>query len=219
MSEGKLQPLTIEGYKDEGFSSKVGSYAVMINPESYSQDFSIQYNEEQSQGSPDASIKYDKTVPSTLSFDMIFDATGVVDSKRTDLAGEITKFKKVAYDYNGVIHSPNYLKLIWGKALLYKCRLTSMKVNYTLFKSDGSPLRAKVSVSFKEFQTPTQAMENSSPDMTHLKVVIAGDMLSTLTYDVYQDESHLLKVAEYNKLDSIMQLVPGSKLYFPPLTD
>lgn len=218
-ASGKLQPLTIEGYKDENFSSKIGSYSAMLNPESYSQSLSIQYNEEQGQGTPDASIKYEKSPPSTLSFELVFDATGVVDSTRTDLVSEITKFKKIAYDYNGNIHSPNYLKLIWGKALLYKCRLITMKINYTLFRPDGSPLRAKVNVDFKEFQNPTEAMEDNSPDMTHLHVVVAGDMLPALTYNVYQKEAHLLKVAEYNKLDTIMYLVPGSKLYFPPIAN
>ncbi|MDW3211150.1 MAG: LysM peptidoglycan-binding domain-containing protein [Reichenbachiella sp.] len=214
---GKLQPLTIEGYKDENFSSQVGSYTAMLNPESYSHSLNVQYSEEQGAGTPDASIKYEKSTPSSVNFDLVFDATGVVDKNRTDLTSEITKFKKVAYDYNGSIHSPNFLKLIWGKAMLFKCRLTTMKINYTLFKPDGSPLRAKVSVTFKEFQNPSEAMEDNSPDMTHVKTVIAGEQLPALTYDVYQDESQMLMVAEHNKLDTLMHIKPGTKLYFPPL--
>lgn len=217
MAKGKLQQLTIVGYKDEGFSSKVGAYTAMINPASYTQSYGISYNVEQGQGTPDASIKYDKSTPSTMSFELIFDATGVVNPKRTDLSKEIKSLKNIAYDYNGSIHSPNYLKVIWGKAMVYKCRLTSMKINYTLFKSDGSPLRAKVNVDFKEFQTPSAALDKNSPDMTHVKTVVAGDLLPSLVYDIYQDDSHLLKVAEYNKLDSLLALNPGDKMYFPPL--
>lgn len=217
MGVAKLQQMTVVGYKDENFSSKVGAYTAMLNPETYSQNFDVQYNVEQGQGTPDATIKYEKSTPSTVNFDLIFDATGVVNSKRTNLASEISKFKKVVYDYNGNIHSPNYLKLIWGKAMLYKCRLTSLKINYTLFKPDGSPLRAKLTVAFKEFQTPSAALDKNSPDMTHVKTVVAGDLLPSLVYDVYRDESHILKVAEHNKLDSILHLSPGSKLYFPPL--
>ncbi len=217
MGVAKLQQMTVVGYKDENFSSKVGSYTAMLNPETYSQNFDVQYNVEQGQGTPDATIKYEKSTPSTVNFDLIFDGTGVVNAKRTDLASEISKFKKVVYDYNGNIHSPNYLKLIWGKALLYKCRLTSLKINYTLFKPDGSPLRAKLSVSFKEFQTPSAALDRNSPDMTHVKTVVSGDLLPSLVYDVYRDENHILKVADHNKLDSIMHLEPGKRLYFPPL--
>ena len=46
MSVAKLQPLTIQGYKDKNFGSSVGSYKALINPESYTQNFSITYNEE-----------------------------------------------------------------------------------------------------------------------------------------------------------------------------
>lgn len=219
MGKGKLQQLTIVGYKDENFSSRIGAYTAMINPESYSQSYGISYNVEQGQGTPDASIKYDKSTPSSMSFELIFDATGVVNAKRTDLTKEIKNLKKIAYDYNGNIHSPNYLKVIWGKAMVYKCRLTSMKVNYTLFKSDGSPLRAKVNTEFKEFQTPSAALDKNSPDMTHVKTIVAGDLLPSLVYDIYQDDSHLLKVAEHNKLDSLISLDSGTKMYFPPLKD
>lgn len=217
MGVAKLQQITLVGYKDENFSSKVGAYTAMLNPETYSQNYDVQYNVEQGQGTPDATIKYEKSTPSTLNFDLIFDGTGVVNNKRTNLSSEISKFKKVVYDYNGNIHSPNYLKLIWGKAMLYKCRLTSLKINYTLFKPDGSPLRAKLSVSFKEFQTPSAALDKNSPDMTHVKTVVAGDLLPSLVYDVYRDENHILKVAEHNHLDSILHLDPGMTLHFPPL--
>jgi hypothetical protein len=219
MSSGSLQQMIIEGYKDQDFSSKVGSYTAMLNPQSYSQNYNSQYSVEQGQGTPDASIKYEKSTPSNLNFELLFDATGVVNPKRTDLVKEITSFKKVAYDYNGNIHSPNYLKLIWGQSLLFKCRLTSMKVNYTLFKPDGTPLRAKVTVDFKEFQTPSQAITKNSPDMTHIKTVRAGDSLPELVYDVYQEDAHILSVAKYNHLDTIMNLEVGRQLYFPPLID
>ena len=218
MSVAKLQPLTIEGYKDKNFGSSVGSYKALINPETYTQNFSITYNEEQGQGTPDASIKYEKSPPSTLSFELIFDATGVVSGKRTDLTKELNDFKKIAYTYNGGIHEPNYLKLLWGNAMLYKCRLTSLKITYTLFKPDGTPLRAKATVDFKEYQTPTQALEDNSPDMTHVRVVKSGDLLPAMVDDVYGDQGYVLQVAEHNQLDNLLELDSGQKLYFPPIT-
>lgn len=212
-----LKQLTIKAFKDDTFGSQVGSYTAMLNPESYTQNFNVSYNEEQAPGTPEATLKYEKSTPTTIKFDLVFDATGVVNSSVTDVGSEIQKFRKVVYDYNGSIHCPNYLEVTWGNALVYQCKLTSMTVNYTLFKSDGTPLRAKVTVNFKEYVTPTKPMEDSSPDMTHVKTVVAGDLLPSMTFDVYGDEAHLLKVAEHNKLDSIISLQPGSRLYFPPL--
>lgn len=212
-----LKQLIIKAYKDNSFGSQVGSYTAMINPESYTQSFNVSYNEEQAPGTPEATLKYDKSTPTTIKFDLVFDATGVVNTSVSDVGSEIQKFRKVVYDYNGSIHSPNFLKLTWGNALVYECILTSMTVNYTLFNSDGVPLRAKVTVNFKEYVTPTKPTEDSSPDMTHVKTVVSGDLLPSMTFSVYGDEAHLLKVAEHNKLDSIISLQSGSRLYFPPL--
>ncbi|MGB3466731.1 MAG: LysM peptidoglycan-binding domain-containing protein, partial [Cyclobacteriaceae bacterium] len=177
---GNLLYLTIEGFKDNGFNDSVGDYVAMINPDKMTEKFKVEYNDEQSPGSPNTVIKYRKSLPSDLDFELVFDGTGVVNPKRTQLMSEIGKFKRIVYDYNGAIHSPNYLKLTWGKALKYQCRLTSLSINYTLFKPDGTPLRAKANVGFRNYIAPAKLeaeKDNQSPDLTHEVVVKAGDTL------------------------------------------
>ena len=212
------QYLTVTAYSKNstGKSSQVGEYKAMLNPEKYHQDFTIDYSKAQASGSPNAVLKFEKMTPSKMNFDLVFDATGVVNSSVTDAGAEVQKFLDLAYNYNGDIHSPNYLKLSWGKALSYICRLSTAKVDYTLFKPNGTPLRAKVAVSFEEYTAPV-ASPDESPDMTHVVRVVSGDLLPTLTDNVYDDSGHLLKVAAYNKLDSLIHLQAGDKLYFPPL--
>ena len=61
-------------------------------------------------------------------------------------ADSIKAFKQLVYQYNGTIHSPNYLQVVWG-GLAFKCRLTSLNIDYTLFDSNGAPLRAKLTPS------------------------------------------------------------------------
>ncbi len=215
-----LQYLTIKGYKDNTFSSVTGSYRALINPDKYTHNYEISFNDEQGLGTPNASIKYKKSPPQGLNFELIFDGTGILSSSRTDVSADIASFKKIVYDYNGDIHKPNYVKLIWGKGMNFKCQLTSLSFNYTLFKVDGSPLRAKASVSFKEYQNPTQnaaTADNGSPDMTHEWIVKAGDTLPALSSKIYGDSSHYLKVAAYNKLENFRYLRPGTTIYFPPL--
>lgn len=219
-SSGKLQYLTLVGYKDNAFSSKIGAYRALINPDKYTQNFKIVLNEEQGIGTPMASSKYHKTPPQDLSFEFIFDGTGVLSSTRTDVVSDLNNFKKIAYDYNGEIHKPNYLKLIWGKGMRFQCQLTSLSINFTMFKSDGSPLRAKASASFKEYLNPTQVAANAddqSPDMTHERIIKVGDNLPAMVKEIYGDSSYYLKIASFNKLDNFRSLVPGSKIYFPPL--
>lgn len=220
MGNGKLQYLTLVGYKDNAFSSKIGSYRALINPDKYTHRYEIAFNEEQGIGTSNASIKYKKTPPQGLDFELIFDGTGVLSNARTDVVADINSFKKIVYDYNGDIHKPNYVKLIWGKGMNFRSQLTSLSLNYTMFRADGSPLRARATVSFKEYQNPTQITANAangSPDMTHEWLVKAGDTLPALSSQIYGDCSHYLKVAAYNKLDNFRYLKPGTTLYFPPL--
>jgi len=216
----ELSYLTIEAYKDSKFNNKIDSYKVMINPETYTQNYAVEYSKRQASGRSDTSIKYDKSLPQDLSFDLIFDGTGVVDPKRTGLASEIKKFKDIVYTYNGSIHKPNYLKLIWGNNTIFRCHLTSMSINYKLFRPNGSPLRAEVKVSFKNYEDPdaiASQEKKQSPDMTHVVTIVAGDTLPALTYKVYGDSSSYLKVARFNELENFRNLKPGTQLTFPPL--
>lgn len=213
-----LQVLTITAYKDENFgsqSSGINPYKAMLNPDSFSEDLKVTYKDQQSPGKDAADNKYQKTPPSSLNFSLTIDGTGVVDASRTDVAQEIANLKKVVYTTNGEIHTPNYVKVVWG-AFNYQGRLTSMKVDYTMFKASGAPVRAKVTLSFTEVQE-SSGSKNQSPDMSKSRIAVAGDSLARLTYDAYDDEIHLIKVATYNKLDSLLQLTPGTRIEFPPI--
>lgn len=216
----ELQHLTIEAYSDKSFNASVGSYKVMLNPETYTHRYTVDYSEKQASGRPDTSIKYEKSAPPGLSFDLIFDATGVVDSSKTDLLSELEQFRNIVYTYSGEIHGPNYLKLIWGKALSFQCRLTAMSVTYKLFRPDGTPIRAEVKVTFKRYEDPESIvhdMQNKSPDMSRIVTVVAGDTLPALTYKAYGESQHYLQVARFNHLDNFRDLQAGTKIIFPPL--
>jgi len=208
--------MKITAYGGRKYKKAGKSYEVMLNPSSYTHQFEVEYNHRPAAGSPDARLKYKGTPPSTISFDLILDGSGVVDPEKTDLVKEVSTLKSIVYDYQGKNHCPNYLEIAWGVNTPFRCRLTSMSISYTHFKSDGSPLRAKVSLSFKG-NAKLQTKRNQSPDMTHAKSVVAGDMLPALTYEVYADEAYLLELAAFNELDNLLYLEPGKQLVFPPL--
>ncbi|HAP64916.1 MAG TPA: hypothetical protein DCR93_37345 [Cytophagales bacterium] len=219
-TNGTLSYLKIEAYKDKGLGSKDGEYEVMLNPEKFTENFNIEYNTEQAPGTPDAPAKFNKAEPGKVSFDLIFDGTGVIDLTRTDISKEIKDFKKVVYDYNGDIHCPNFLKLTWGKALQFNCRLESLSIEYTLFSADGSPLRAKAQASFVSYTSAekiSQKANKKSPDMTHRITVKKGDSLPALTEQVYGDGKYFVQVARHNRVYNFRNLTPGTVLTFPPL--
>jgi len=215
-----LTYMVITGYKDANFGGSTGTYRVLMNPEKMSENLTIEYTKKQAQGKANTSIKYSKSPPSKMNFELIFDCTGVVNPKRVDLNKELEDFKKVVYDYNGSIHEPNYLKVKWGGAFDYPCRLESLSIEYTLFKPTGDPLRAKVQMSVTNFESPeaiSREESKSSPDMTHTVQVSAGDTLPGLCEQIYGDTKCYPQVARFNSLYNYRYLQPGITLQFPPL--
>jgi hypothetical protein len=213
--------MKIQAYTDLEFTKKKGEpYTVTVNPGKYTHSYVVKYDETGKIGAASTEVKFDQAAPQKLKFELLFDATGVIATGPTDLDAEITAFRKVVYDYQGEIHSPYYLKVYWGK-LWFRSRLTELTINYTLFQSDGTPLRAKADVTFVGCVSPKTAAEEAattSPDMTHRVLVRAGDTLPVMTYRVYGDSRHYLEVARTNQLADFRRLKPGTLLAFPPLS-
>lgn len=219
---GKLEQLKITGYTDEEFQTAFAGdpYAVMINPDSIKWQRAIEYNEQQAPDTSSASQKYKNTPSDKLNFDIVIDCTGIVDASRTDMSKEITALEKIVFKYNGEIHRPNFVKIQWGKNFIFKGVLVSLDTSYTLFRPDGSPLRAKISLSFSQYISPKSvAMEDgqTSPDITHMVDLVEGDTLPQLCLRVWNDQSYYIPVARYNDLNKFRNLKGVQRLIFPPI--
>ncbi|WNJ96732.1 hypothetical protein RND59_06560 [Vibrio ruber] len=215
-----LKKMRIVAYSDEKFSSKAGEYVVMLNPESLKIDRGVNYNEEQAPDAGKSSPKYRSTPGERLSFDLVIDCSGVVDSTRTDMPKEIKQLKNVVYDYQGSIHRPNYIAVYWGQGLSFKGVLTGMDTSYTYFKPDGTALRAKISLRFTSYLDPATAAQEEdkqSPDLTHLVSVVDGDSLPQISQQVYRDPNLYVQLAAFNQLDKFRHLSAGSQIVVPPL--
>lgn len=225
---GGLEKMNIAAYTDGQFTAQTGkTFTVWINPATYTHRYKILYNNRQAQGSNGPSPDFNRMGNETVSFDLTFDATGVVPNPIAGLPAApddgvvslIENFKAVVLSFNGKIHSPNFVKLAWAQ-LQFQCRMETLNFTYTLFKPDGTPLRAKASVSFLGFTSENQLAKKAnktSPDLTHWVTVTAGDTLPTLCHRIYGSSLYYLRVAQANSLDDFRRLVPGTQLQFPPL--
>lgn len=243
MSLGQLQKMTLVAYSDNTFSADkklpVDPYVVLINPETYALSYSLSLNDTSAQGSSVPVVGYNKGNLQTLNFKFLFDGTGVIKSNDVgilsglasglaipgvnaltlDVAAELGKFKKVVYDYQGTSHQPPYVQIRWG-VLSYNCVLTRMNITFKLFKPDGSPLRAEADCTFTgviDEKKLTALMNKQSPDISHIKTVIDGDTLPLMCYKEYGDSKYYYQVAQFNGLTNFKQLIPGTKLVFPPV--
>ena len=216
----KFQKLTIYPFTDETFKQSAGKkYVVLVNPASYTHNHANTFNLKQASGTAAPTPKFEKTEVEKVSMELHFDATGIIAGSSGDVLKDISNFKNTAYTFNGKIHSPNYIKLSWG-SFLFNCVLTSLDVTYTLFKPDGTPLRAKANVNFEGFiDEKTVALKEgkNSPDLTHQVIFKVGDSLPNLCYQIYKNANYYIDVANFNKIINFREISPGTKLLFPPL--
>lgn len=221
--------MIITAYSDPGFKTKVSDpsnpFTVWINPSSYSYSREVKYNDRQAQGASGASPEFNRVGDQDLNFELLFDATGVLPvptgkSYDNGVVDIINAFITLVATVNGTIHSPNYLVVSWATGLQFQGVLTSLKIDYTLFRPDGTPLRAKMSVAFKAYTSEAalaKATGRSSPDLTHIVTVVSGDTLPALCHRIYGNSGYYAQVAAHNRLLSFRDIAPGTELLFPPL--
>jgi hypothetical protein len=230
---GKHEKLKIQSYSDKGFVNAVGTpFEVTINPETYTTRHRIEFSDTQAPGTSMPILKFNKIMAQEITFDFLFDSTGVIRdadplsigianpfAKPKSVADEIDAFRKNIIEYKKDIHRPYFLKIHWG-TLLFKCVLTNLDIEYKLFKSDGTPIRAIAKCTFKGTieEDLRKALENKqSPDVTHERLVKSGDKLSLMTHKIYKQQKYLLPVASFNQLDGFRNVKTGTKIYFPPV--
>jgi hypothetical protein len=232
-----LEKVIITAYKTSKFDEKKdkitsGKFTVLVNPEGYTRSYKIKYKDQQASGTKAKKMEFDKVEPEDIDFEFLFDKTGALPGtfKATDNAGieqeskdgiwpDIEQFKKVVYDYKGEIHQPPYLIIQWGE-LVFKCVLREMSINFKLFRPDGTPIRAAVKAKFTstvENELRVRSQKDKSPDITHMRIVKAGDTLPMMCYEVYEEPGYYMQVAKANNLINFRNLEPGTRLFFPPL--
>lgn len=221
-SAGETKPMT----------GDANIFKAMINPDTYSRSYGIGYTDKQCKlesdpiGCTSVELNFAAIKKETVSFHLVIDGTGVVKlfDKVPDVKEQLEKLKDIVYRYQGEKHEPSVVQLSWGDIdednVAFVGRMTSMKVDYTMFKPSGAPLRAKVALSFGSYMTRAESAlraNQSSPDMSHVVQVRAGDSLPALCHRIYNDSSQYMTVARANGLSGFRELSPGMRLRFPPI--
>ena len=216
---GELTKMKIVAYKDPDFSSRVGEYDLLVNPENYKLKNEQQYSTSDTTiGSSAQTAKFKGSGSGSFEISMFFDGTGIITKEKVE--DQIKKVKDLIYKYNGDIHEPNYLRVYWGSQSLFQGRLKSWNVNYTMLDMDGSPLRAEataVLIASVSAKKKTLEEKKNSSDLTHVRTVLDGDNLPLMCYRIYGDSSYYIKVARHNNLTNFRAIKPGDIITFPPV--
>ncbi len=199
-------------------------FDVLFNPTEYTIEDSSKWQEQQSGNRNTPELQYTGGDRRRLSMELFFDTYEKNEDVRVH-TGKLAKLFAVTTDGKNNGKRPPTVLLMWGKesketGFPFKCVLESLKQTFTLFNGDGTPVRAKCSVAFKEYELPAEEEKReprrrSYPVTTY--TVREGDTLSSIAASVWNDPSKWRVIADANDLDNPRMVRPGQSLIIPAI--
>jgi nucleoid-associated protein YgaU len=128
---------------------------------------------------------------------------------------DITKLLEIDRD----LHAPPPVRFNWGP-MEFSAVIEKLGRKVTMFHPDGSPARATLSVTFKEYRTLRQQLENprrESADKTKRRVVVGTESLWWIAAREYDAAPEWPRIARANDLDDPREIEPGDWLQIPPI--
>lgn len=187
---------------------------VLFNPTQYSLEKGNQIAEIGIPGLGAPILQYVRGNTRTLTMELFFDTY----EQQSDVRRHTDKI----YGLLGIrspTHVPPICTFSWGR-FNFRCVLERVSGRFTLFLADGTPVRATLSVTFKEFidvEIEVRSPPRQSTDHTKTRTVKRGDTLSGVAAAEYGDPGKWRPIAQANGIDNPRVLQPGRVLVIPPL--
>jgi nucleoid-associated protein YgaU len=222
MSKPKLEKATIT-VLDGADKNKV--IPVLFNPTEYSFDKSNSYKATPIPGLDSPILQFVNGECDQLSMELFLDdltdpeGPTSVRQKEKDPVGKRLKDLSKLLEIDRDLHAPSPVRFNWGP-LEFPAVIEKLGRKVTKFHPDGTPARVALSVSFKEYRTLRQQLEDprrESADKTKRRVVVGGDALWAIAAREYDDADEWVRIAEANDLDDPRDIAPGDWLELPPI--
>jgi nucleoid-associated protein YgaU len=195
-------------------------FAVLFNPSEYSIESAAKWKEQEKKGQP-PELQYTGTDRKKLAMDLFFDTY----EQQSDVREHTVKIGNLLV-FNKEKHRTPKVTLSWGREapggafadFPFTGVLESFKQQFVLFMSDGTPVRAKVSVSFLQFSLTEQELKKNeahSADKTKTYLTRQGDTLSGIAGLFYKDPSQWRHIAAANDIENPRELPAGVALTIP----
>ena len=198
----------------------------LFNPKEYSISKTSSWTKKQNSSSI-PNLQYGGGEPRKLSLDLFFDATDEVDGDVRGITEKLFALLEAGQKYKQEKKKrPPQVEFHWGRTWTFPAVIDSLSVQYTLFRPDGTPVRAMAKLSLtqvekavdkpsaggnKKGQNPTT---RGIPDLRS-HVVRDGDTLPSIAFASYGDPTRWRAIAEANGIDDPLALRRGRQLSVP----
>jgi len=197
-----------------------GTVEFQFNPKEVTISKSAKWERKPSKQSKTASpVQFLGADPSKMTLEMFFDATEKRDGSVVKAVESLLSCCVPTEESHGQKKAtPPIVVLHWGSVSSFPAVVTSVSAKFTLFNSDGTPIRAVCSVSMEEMpgeefrkQNPT----SGSHEVRRVHRTIAGDSLASVAFAEYGDPTAWRALAAFNEIDDPLRVPTGRVLLLP----
>jgi hypothetical protein len=114
--------------------------------------------------------------------------------------------------------APNQTQMVSKAPFWFICIVENIDRKFLLFSPEGVPLRARLTVKLREYQTIEQMVAKlNSADHTKARVFKQRDRLDRISAREYNTPTQWRRIAEENDIDDPRRIPPGTNLVIPPI--
>jgi nucleoid-associated protein YgaU len=116
-------------------------------------------------------------------------------------------------------HAPPILLFAWG-SLTFTCVLARASQRFIMFRADGTPVRARLQVTFNEIRNAeleAKEIKRETADYSKYHLVKQGETLSGIAWQVYRNPALWRPIALHNGIHDVCALRVGQQLLLPQL--
>jgi hypothetical protein len=189
---------------------------VMFNPEEYTLEQANTIAEIGVPGLEKSPVQYVRGNIRTLQMELFFDTYELQnDQRRRDVRAQTRRITQLM-DKNAITQAPPLLLFTWG-SFQFKCVLESASQRFIMFARDGTPLRARLNVTLKEYEQIDVEIEHGffigPPSVRN---ILEGETLEKLAHEFLGDPGEWREIAKANNIDDPINLQVGAQLIIPP---
>lgn len=120
-------------------------------------------------------------------------------------------------DIDSDLHAPPICLFVWG-AFVFQCIIERVSKRFTMFLSEGIPVRATLNVTLKEYREvdiQIKEIDLHSSDITKRYIVKSSDSIWSIAAKEYGNPSDWRLIAKANKIENPIALLPGQEIIIP----
>ncbi len=194
----------------------------LFNPNEYTFSKKNTWNKEKIKGKNVPQLEFGGGDSMSLKMQLFFDtyADGQDVRQVTNRIWKLMNINEKLTDMTSVKGRPPRVEFQWGKTWLFKAVITDISQRFTLFRYDGTPVRATLDVTFLQAEDkghyPGQNPTTAGQPGYRRRVVNEGDTIDWIAFDEYGDSAMWRFIADTNNLDNPLKLKPGQVLAIAP---